>query len=195
MTTTVDKYQQAKAARRATQKQNLFAPESLKVAAVRSLVMLRPDLMWKNPVMFTVEVGTVLSIVYTVLQPSLYLVVLDVWLVATLLFANFAEALAEARGKAQADSLRKAKVSTAARRLLIADTSKVPPGFLAHTLRNAPSGVEEVPSTKLRTGDLVLVEAGEFVPADGEIVEGVASVDESAITGESAPVVREAGGV
>ncbi len=194
MSTTADEYQQAKTARRATKTQRLFAAELLKAAAVRSLVMLRPDLMWKNPVMFTVEVGTVLSIVYTTLQPSLYLVALDVWLVATLLFANFAEALAEARGKAQADSLRKAKVSTAARRLLIADTSKLPAGFLSHVLRNVGSDTEEVPSTKLRTGDVVLIEAGEFVPADGEIVEGVASVDESAITGESAPVVREAGG-
>ncbi len=194
MSTTADEYQQAKAARRATQKQSLFAAPLLKAAAVRSVIMLRPDLMWKNPVMFTVEVGTVLCIAYTVLQPSLYLIVLDVWLVFTLLFANFAEALAEARGKAQADSLRKAKVSTNARRLLIADTSKVPAGFLAHTLRNADSVIERVPSTKLQSGDLVLVEAGEFIPADGEIVEGVASVDESAITGESAPVVRESGG-
>jgi len=190
----MDEYQQAKATRRATKTQSLFSPELLKKAAVRSLVMLRPDLMWKNPVMFTVEVGTVLSIVYTVLQPSLYLVVLDLWLVATLLFANFAEALAEARGKAQADSLRKTKQATVARRLLIADTSNVPSGFLAHTLREADSGIEQVESTKLRSGDLVVIEAGELIPADGEIIEGVASVDESAITGESAPVVREAGG-
>lgn len=194
MSTIVDEYQQAKATRRATKAQSLFAKELLKTAAIRSLIMLRPDLMWKNPVMFTVEVGTVLSIVYTVVQPSLYLVVLDVWLVATLLFANFAEALAEARGKAQADSLRKTKQATAARRLLIADTSSVPAGFLDHILQDPESGVERVESTKLRSGDLVLIEAGELVPADGEIVEGVASVDESAITGESAPVVREAGG-
>ena len=193
-TLTMDEYQQAKASRRATQRQKLFAPALMKAAAVRAVVMLRPDLMWKNPVMFTVEVGTVLSIVYTALQPSLYLVVLDLWLIATLLFANFAEALAEARGKAQADSLRKTKQATAARRLLIADTAKVPTGFLAHVLRSPATGVEAVESTKLRTGDLVLVEAGQVVPADGEIVDGVASVDESAITGESAPVVREAGG-
>jgi K+-transporting ATPase ATPase B chain len=193
MSTTLADHQQAKAARRATQRQSLFAPELLKAAAVRSVVMLRPDLMWKNPVMFTVEVGTALSVVYTLLQPSLYLVMLDVWLVFTLLFANFAEALAEARGKAQADSLRKAKVSTAARRLPLADSSRLPAGFLAHVLRN-DTAVERVSSTTLLTGDLVLIEAGEFIPADGEIVEGVASVDESAITGESAPVVREAGG-
>ena len=142
--------------------------------------MLRPDYLWKNPVMFTVEVGTLLSLAWTAVkvvdpassQASLgYLIVLNLWLIATVLFANFAEALAEARGKAQADALRKTKQAT--------------PAF-----RQRNGRVEEVVSTDLTEGDTVVVEAGQMIPADGEIVEGVASVDESAITGESAPVVR-----
>ncbi len=182
-----------KAARRASRARGLFDPTLTRAAAVRSLVMLRPDVLWKNPVMFVVEVGTVLSIAYTVakaLDPSAslaslgYLVALDVWLVATLLFANFAEALAEARGKAQADALRKTRAATPAFRLRG-----------ARALDSVmPADTEQVNSTELREGDVVLVVAGELIPADGEIVEGVASVDESAITGESAPVVREAGG-
>lgn len=165
--------------------------------------MLRPDRMWKNPVMFVVEIGTALSIVYTVykvIDPSStmasigYLIALDVWLVLTVLFANFAEALAEARGKAQADSLRKTRQETPAQRLKIADTSNIPTGFLQACLKQPRSGIESVASTALKAGDLVIVEAGQFIPNDGEIIDGVASVDESAITGESAPVVREAGG-
>src|SRR5262249_14176851 len=144
-----------------------------------------PDRMWKNPVMFVVEVGTVLSIVYTVIkainpestQATLgYLIALDAWLLLTVLFANFAEALAEARGKAQADALRKTRQATPAYR------------------QTSTGEIEETVSTSLREGDVVVVEAGQMIPADGEIIEGVASVDESAITGESAPVVREAGG-
>src|SRR5262249_17792350 len=143
------------------------------------------DILWKNPVMFVVEVGTVLSIVYTVVKaidPAStmasmgYLVSLEVWLFLTVLFANFAESLAEARGKAQADTLRKTRQETPAVRLL-------------------PNGNrEQTFSTALREGDKVYVEAGQLIPGDGEIIEGVASVDESAITGESAPVIREAGG-
>src|SRR4051794_10310447 len=115
MATTMDSFQQAKIARRQSRRQSLFAPQLLKAAARRSLVMLRPDILWKNPVMFVVEVGTTLSILYTAVkaldpastQASLgYLIALDFWLLATILFANFAEALAEARGKAQADALR-----------------------------------------------------------------------------------------
>ncbi len=176
---------EAKLARRQSRTQGLLAPDLLRAAAWRALVMLRPDILWKNPVMFVVEVGTVLSILYTfvkVFDPAstqatlLYLIALDFWLVATVLFANFAEALAEARGKAQADALRKAKQTT--------------PAF-----RRKPSGqIEEAASTDLNEGDEVVIEAGQMIPADGEIIEGVASVDESAITGESAPVVREAGG-
>ncbi len=176
--------QQAKLDRRASRQLSLFAPELLKAALARSLVMLRPDILWKNPVMFVVEVGTVLSIMFTIArlfghqsQVSLgYLVALDVWLLLTVLFANFAEALAEARGKAQADTLRKTRQETRALRVAEDGTTQV------------------VLSTDLRAGDRVIVEAGQLVPSDGEIVEGVASIDESAITGESAPVVREAGG-
>ncbi len=146
--------------------------------------MLRPDILWKNPVMFVVEVGTVLTFAYTVAvlcgYPSQatvgYLIALDVWLFLTVLFANFAEALAEARGKAQADALRKTRRATPAFRL------------------RDDGQVEETVSTELRAGDRVVVEAGQVIPNDGEIVEGLAAIDESAITGESAPVVREAGG-
>src|SRR5262249_44308462 len=158
--------------------------------------MLRPDILWKNPVMFTVEVGTALSVVYTVYKmvdpgstlASLgYLVALDVWLFLTVLFANFAEALAEARGKAQADALRQTRQEPPA--------SRLPPGAdPGAALAAGPTGLEETVSTALQEGDLVVVDAGQFIPGDGEIVAGVASIDESAITGESAPVVREAGG-
>ena len=160
--------------------------------------MLRPDIQWKNPVMFVVEVGTILSIVYTVVKvidPSStmatlgYLVALDFWLFLTVMFANFAEALAEARGKAQADALRKTRGETPAFRLR---EGADPAAVLRIELTAAL--VEETVSTALKAGDLIVVAAGQFIPGDGEIVAGVASVDESAITGESAPVVREAGG-
>ena len=155
-------------ARKASRAQSLFAPDLLKAAAGRAVVMLRPDILWKNPVMFVVEVGTALSIVYTVAkafdpassQATLgYLIALDFWLVATVLFANYAEALAEARGTAQADALRKTKQATPAFR---------------QTSRGA---FEEVVSTDLNEGDVVAVEACQAIPADGEIIEGVASVD------------------
>jgi K+-transporting ATPase ATPase B chain len=173
-----------KLARRSSRQMGLFQPELLRLALKRSFVMLRPDIQWKNPVMFVVEIGTALSIVYTVAllfgYPSHvkvgYLLALDVWLFLTVLFANFAEALAEARGKAQADTLRKTRQQTPAFRL--ADDGMI----------------ETTNSTALRAGDKVVVEAGQMIPGDGEIIEGLASVDESAITGESAPVIREAGG-
>lgn len=192
-----------KLARRLSRRKGLFAPDLLAAALKRAFVMLRPDILWKNPVMFTVEVGTLLSIVYTIVKmvdpastlASLgYLIALDVWLFLTVLFANFAEALAEARGKAQADALRKTRQETPAMRLRLADTNNVSSGTLASWLRSPGEFADEVSSTELKVGDLVVVEAGDFVPGDGEIVEGVASIDESAITGESAPVVREAGG-
>ena len=186
-----------KSARRLSRRRGLFAPDLLGAALVRAFVMLRPDVLWKNPVMFTVEVGTALSIVYTVdklIDPSSttaslgYLLALDAWLLLTVLFANFAEALAEARGKAQADALRKTRRETSAFRLRAATLDPA-------AMLDAPdSALEAVASTDLREGDLVSVEAGQVIPGDGEIVAGVASVDESAITGESAPVVREAGG-
>jgi K+-transporting ATPase ATPase B chain len=160
--------------------------------------MLRPDIQWKNPVMFVVEVGTVLSVLYTIakaVNPSAfqaglgYLIALDVWLFLTVLFANFASALAEARGKAQAETLRKTRQETPAYRLRNRDE--------VQSALSLPSGqlpVDETVSTALQEGELVVVEAGQIIPGDGEIIAGVASVDESAITGESAPVVREAGG-
>ena len=176
--------EELKLGRRHSRKAGLFEPELLKTAFRQSLVMLRPDIQWKNPVMFTVEVGTVLTIIYTIAkllgyQSAAgigYLLALDFWLVATLLFANFASAIAEARGKAQADALRKTRRATPAR--LIRDD-----GTIEHAV-----------STILRAGDRVEVVAGDVIPSDGEIIEGVASIDESAITGESAPVIREAGG-
>ncbi|HTU89142.1 MAG TPA: potassium-transporting ATPase subunit KdpB [Gemmataceae bacterium] len=196
-----------KVTRRLSRKKGLFAPDLLKTALVQSFVMLRPDIQWKNPVMFVVEVGTVLSILYTLAkaidpdayQASLgYLIALDVWLFLTVLFANFASALAEARGKAQADALRKTRQETPAYRLRNRNDAQ----HVLHELEvgaalSRTSGAElmdETVSTRLNEGDLVVVQAGEIIPGDGEIIAGVASVDESAITGESAPVIREAGG-
>jgi K+-transporting ATPase ATPase B chain len=147
-----------------------------------SIVKLNPRKMMGNPVMFVVEVGSVLTtalLIRDVLRHQGefgFNLQITLWLWFTVLFANFAEAMAEGRGKAQADALRKARSETIANRLL-------------------PDGnIDQVASSKLRSGDIVSVSAGEFIPGDGEIVEGVASVDESAITGESAPVIREAGG-
>ncbi len=162
----------------------LLEKETGLAALKQAFVMLRPDIQWKNPVMFVVEVGAFLTLLY-LLQAALgksvsevpisYFIWVDVWLFLTVLFANFATALAEARGKAQADSLRRARHETVAYRL------------------NKAKAIEEVPSSTLKQGDLVVVEAGQTIPGDGEIVEGMASVDESAITGESAPVIRAAG--
>ncbi len=148
-------------------------------AAWDSVVKLNPRTMMRNPVMFVVEVGSVITTALLFYAPRgsfAFNLQITVWLWFTVLFANFAEAMAEGRGKAQADTLRKARSETQANRVL-------------------PNGqTEVVPSSQLRTGDLVLASAGDFIPGDGEIIEGVASVDESAITGESAPVIREAGG-
>ncbi|MGC1618504.1 MAG: potassium-transporting ATPase subunit KdpB [Candidatus Acidiferrum sp.] len=154
----------------------------LKVAIVDSFRKLNPRTMVKNPVMFVVEVGALLTSIQLVRDTMHHTgefgfgLQITLWLWFTVLFANFAEAMAEGRGKAQAETLRKARADTEARRL------------------RADGCTEVVPSSKLRAGDEVLVAAGEFVPGDGEVVEGVASVDESAITGESAPVIRESGG-
>src|SRR5271165_1878299 len=154
----------------------------LRHAILDSFWKLDPRLIVKNPVMFVVEVGAVITLVVLVGNIVRHTggywfgLQITLWLWFTVLFANFAEAMAEGRGKAQADTLRKARAETDARRL------------------KADGTIEVVPSSKLRSGDQVLVAAGEFVPGDGEVVEGVASVDESAITGESAPVIRESGG-
>ena len=137
---------------------------------------LDPRQMWRNPVMFVVEIGSVLTTILFVRDPSLFAGLITVWLWLTVVFANLAEAVAEGRGKAQAAALRATRTETMARRLL-------------------PDGREQqVPGTQLAPGDRVVVEAGQVIPGDGEVVEGVASVDESAITGESAPVIRESGG-
>ncbi len=177
--------EELKRTRRASRRAGLFAPELVRTALKQSFVMLRPDIQWKNPVMFVVEVGTILTVLFTLAAllghgsgavSVTYLVILDIWLFLTVLFANFASALAEARGKAQADALRKTRRETPAYRLT--DDGRT----------------EKTVSTALQTGDRVVVQAGQVIPGDGEIIEGVASVDESAITGESAPVIREAGG-
>ncbi len=147
----------------------------LRSAVPRAFRKLDPRLMWRSPVMFVVEVGAFSSTVLAVSEPSAFAWLLSVWLWLTVLFANFAEAVAEGRGKAQADTLRKAKTDAEGRRLR--------------------GGVEElVPASELQVGDHVVVEAGDVIPSDGDVVEGVASVDESAVTGESAPVIRESGG-
>jgi K+-transporting ATPase ATPase B chain len=178
--------QAMKTQRRQTRHLRLFDPALVRMACARSVAMLDPRVMMRNPVMFLVEVGTVLTAVVvaqSIVQGEplgliVYQSALAALLLLTVLFANFAEALAEARGKAQADSLRQTRADTPAFRL---------------DGPNTDTG-EVVSSTRLRAGDLVAVEAGEVIPADGEVVVGVASVDESAITGESAPVIREAGG-
>jgi K+-transporting ATPase ATPase B chain len=157
---------------------SLWDARIIRRALVDAVVKLDPRTMMKNPVMFVVEVGSVLTtlLLFHEKQSFAFNLQITLWLWFTVLFANFAEAMAEGRGKAQADTLRKARSETEAKRLL-------------------PNGATEtVPSSKLRSGDVVLVAASELVPGDGEVIEGVASVDESAITGESAPVIRESGG-
>jgi K+-transporting ATPase ATPase B chain len=150
----------------------------VKRAVWDSFLKLSPRTMMGNPVMLVVEIGSVITTALLFKGGSDFKFNLQItlWLWFTVLFANFAEAMAEGRGKAQADTLRKARSETLAHRLL------------------GSGATEDVPSSKLRTGDLVQISAGESIPSDGEIIEGVASVDESAITGESAPVIREAGG-
>jgi K+-transporting ATPase ATPase B chain len=164
----------------------LFEPEIVKKAMVASLSKLDPRHQIKNPVMFVVEVGSVLTtllffhaLVGQGEAPAGFIAAVAAWLWFTVLFANFAEAMAEGRGKAQADTLRKARKDIQAFRLKAASLD---------------AKREEVSASALRKDDLVIVEAGHYIPGDGEVVEGIASVDESAITGESAPVIRESGG-
>jgi K+-transporting ATPase ATPase B chain len=163
-----------------SKKRQLFESAIVRRAAVDALKKLNPVLMAKNPVMFVVEVGSVVTTALLVLPHGAthfaFNLQITLWLWFTVLFANFAEAMAEGRGKAQADALRKAKSETTAYKL------------------RSDGEVEEVPSSHLRVNDKVRVVAGQMIPGDGEVIEGVASVDESAITGESAPVIREAGG-
>ncbi len=145
-------------------------------ALPQAFAKLDPRHTFRSPVIFVVWVGSVLTTVLAVLDPSVFSISITVWLWATVLFANLAEAVAEGRGKAQAETLRKTRTETTARRLREDGTE------------------EQVRGTELRLGDLVVVESGQVIPGDGDVVEGVATVDESAITGESAPVIRESGG-
>lgn len=167
------------------QSPSLFQPALVREASVQAFVKLDPRLMVRNPVMFTVELGTAVMLVLTVwllFRPDAaqgsfgYNATVFVVLLLTLLFANFAEAIAEARGKAQADSLRKTRQDTPAR------------------VRQKDGRLDVINSAQLQKGDVFVVEAGEIIATDGEIIEGLATIDESAITGESAPVIREAGG-
>ena len=163
-------------------KRSLFDRKIMRRASVDALAKLNPRVMMKNPVMFVVELGSVLTTTLLLLSlithtgHTRFNLQITLWLWFTVLFANFAEAMAEGRGKAQADALRLAKSETTAYRV------------------DKAGSTEEIPSSQLRVGDVVRVVAGQMVPGDGEVIEGVASVDESAITGESAPVIREAGG-
>jgi potassium-transporting ATPase ATP-binding subunit len=163
-------------------KKSLLDSAILSRAVADSFRKLDPRIMVKNPVMFVVEVGAVLTSIQLVYNAAHHAghfgfgLQITLWLWFTVLFANFAEAMAEGRGKAQAETLRKARAETHAHRLRVDGSTEI------------------VPSSKLRTADIVVVTAGEFIPGDGEVIEGVASVDESAITGESAPVIRESGG-
>ncbi len=168
----------------------LFEPELIGTAVRQSFVKLNPVRMVKNPVMFTVEIGTAVMLAVAIFQLITgdrtqgglwYNITIFVILLLTVLFGNFAEALAEARGKAQAESLRKTREDTPAKKIFLVGEIEV-------------NEVKVVPSSQLRKGDLFLCEAGDVIPMDGEIVHGLATIDESAITGESAPVIREAGG-
>jgi potassium-transporting ATPase ATP-binding subunit len=159
----------------------LLDPKLLWKALPDALRKLDPRTLWRNPVMFIVEVGAVWSTILAIISPSWFAWLIVFWLWLTVVFANLAEAVAEGRGKAQAESLRKTKADTMARRLI-----GWQPG--------APGKEEEVAAPLLAQGDVVVVEAGQVIPGDGDVVEGIASVDESAITGESAPVIRESGG-
>ena len=166
-----------------SQQRSLFDTSIMRRAALDSFVKLDPRNMMRNPVMFVVEVG---SVIMTFLwlrdlgdadsDQNLFAGLVAAWLWFTVLFANFAEAMAEGRGKAQAATLRQARSDTVANR------------------RGAGGAIEPTPSSSLAVGDEVVVSAGEMIPSDGEVIEGIASVDESAITGESAPVIRESGG-
>ena len=164
-------------------KTGIFSKDIVLAAIRDSFPKLDPRLQIKNPVMFIVELGSVVTTVIFFLEVfrghtgDLWFVgTIAFWLWLTVLFANFAEAIAEGRGKAQANALRATRTTTVAHR------------------RQDAGGLEEVPAPDLQKGDVVVIQAGEVIPADGEVIEGVGSVDESAITGESAPVIRESGG-
>jgi K+-transporting ATPase ATPase B chain len=158
----------------------LLDPKMLWTSTPDALRKLDPRTLWRNPVMFIVEIGAVFTTAIAIENPSVFAWVIVGWLWLTVVFANLAEAVAEGRGKAQADTLRRARTDTVARRLVDRDEFTGPE--------------EAVPAPQLRPGDRVVVEAGQLIPGDGDVIDGIASVDESAITGESAPVIRESGG-
>jgi potassium-transporting ATPase ATP-binding subunit len=156
--------------------QRLFDSAILRQAGLDSVRKFDPRAQVKNPVMFVVLIGTAVTLIESIAHPSVFSWLVTIWLALTVVFSNFAEALAEGRGKAQAETLRRMRTDTEARRI-------------------APDGSEErIPAAALARGDLVVCEASDVIPSDGEIIEGAAAVDESAITGESAPVIRESGG-
>src|SRR5215471_16235945 len=160
----------------------LFDPEIVRRAIRASFAKLNPITLMKNPVMFVVEVGAALTTIFVIRDIVTgamgvgFGIQIALWLWFTVLFANFAEAMAEARGKAQADTLRKTKTDVVAKRI------------------SAGGKIEQCPGSALRSGDQVICEAGDLIPGDGEVIDGIATVDESVITGESAPVIRESGG-
>src|SRR6266516_1550304 len=174
---------------------SIWDPQIMVGAILGSFRKLDPRVQVKNPVMFVVEIGSVVTTIEfvrllfttpstafpraTLTAETIFVLAVAIWLWFTVVFANFAEAMAEGRGKAQAETLRRARMTTMAKRL---------------ASRDHLGKVQEVAAPELRKGDLVLVEAGDQIPGDGDVVEGVASVDESAITGESSPVIRESGG-
>ena len=173
---TVQTHSEPPMARGVAQSRSLFDREILLQGVIGSFKKLDPRVQVKNPVMFVVLVGSVVTLIESIAHPGIFTWSITIWLFLTVLFANFAEAMAEGRGKAQAETLRRMRAETEARML-------------------HPDGTEErVPAGALATGDCVVCEAGDLIPSDGEITDGIASVDESAITGESAPVIRESGG-
>lgn len=153
----------------------LLNGEQLRAASIVAFKKLDPRHLITNPVMFLVAVGTVLTLVLAIIEPSVFAFSIVFWLALTVIFANIAEAIAENRGKAQANALRATRVTTVANRV-------------------TQGGVEQIAASELKPGDTVVVEAGELIPGDGDVIDGAATVDESAITGESAPVIRESGG-
>jgi potassium-transporting ATPase ATP-binding subunit len=174
----------------------LFDPAILRRAIVESFAKLDPRREVRNPVMFTVYIGSILTTVLFFLalrsggeEPAWFIFAISAWLWFTVLFANFAEAMAEGRGKAQADTLRRARHEVSAKKF-----KSAPSLPLGDATATDSSRLTVVPASDLRRGDVVFITAGDYIPADGEVIEGVASVDESAITGESAPVIRESGG-
>ena len=176
MTTVLNPPPAAASSHGVAEAKGLFDGPILRQALKDSLRKMDPRVQVRNPVMFVVLVGSIITLIEAFAHPSTFSWSITVWLFLTVIFANFAEAMAEGRGKAQADTLRKMRSETEARRL-------------------HPDGREElVPAAELGKGDVVVCEAGDVIPSDGEIIEGIASVDESAITGESAPVIRESGG-